>query len=392
MRIILVDDEPLALAYLKRLLVEVGNVDIIGSYTNPNQALQSVFQLKPDIIFLDINLPEINGIDFAEQVQSTLPNVHIVFITAYDKYAVKAFELNAIDYVMKPVKRERLLRTLNRITELKMDKPLISQSEVNIINCFQTLHFQKGLEIGNAHSIDVNWRTVKSRELFAYLVQQRNQPIRKEVLLEFFWPESDIKKAYGQLYSSIYQIRKLLNELQMNCKVVSMDKYYKFNLYDTKVDVEEWETALRQLPEIREDTLQSYKRVLESYKGDYLAEEGYLWAENERERLRTLYRSTFNKLTSFYIERECYTDAINLCHQAQVVQPVMETSYIYLMQLYSKIGDNQSVKMQYEKLHRILEIEYGIQPSASIENWYNEWKSGQRDRSLVHTDTGKQDF
>ncbi|MED4174885.1 response regulator, partial [Halalkalibacterium halodurans] len=187
MRIILVDDEPLALAYLEKLLVEIGGLTIIGSYTNPNQAIQSVIQHKPDLIFLDINLPDINGIDFAEQVQSILPEVHIVFITAYDEYAVKAFELNAIDYVMKPVQRDRLNRTINRITDRKTVEPLRSQTDSKIISCFQTLHFQKGSEIGKAEPIDVNWRTAKARELFAYLVQHRKQPVRKDVLLEFWF-------------------------------------------------------------------------------------------------------------------------------------------------------------------------------------------------------------
>ncbi|MDY7222574.1 response regulator [Halalkalibacterium halodurans] len=374
MRIILVDDEPLALAYLEKLLVEIGGLTIIGSYTNPNQAIQSVIQHKPDLIFLDINLPDINGIDFAEQVQSILPEVHIVFITAYDEYAVKAFELNAIDYVMKPVQRDRLNRTINRITDRKTVEPLRSQTDSKIISCFQTLHFQKGSEIGKAEPIDVNWRTAKARELFAYLVQHRKQPVRKDVLLEFFWPESDVKKGYAQLYSAIYQIRKMLDSLQMNSTVVSFDKSYKLHLNGTKLDVEEWERELRQLPNITEDTLPSYRRLLETYKGDYLAEEAYLWAENERERLRTLYHSTFNKVTTYYLECGYYTDAITLCQRVQTLHPLMETSYFLLMQVYAKMGDNHSVKSQYEKLNHVLEAEYGIHTSDSIENWYNEWK------------------
>src|SRR5690625_2483073 len=109
MRAVLIDDEQLALDYFEKLLQEIGSFKIVAKYINPRHALEEVAQERPDVIFLDIEMPEINGIELAEQFGEIMPNTQIVFITAYDEYAVKAFELNAVDYILKPVHRDRLV-------------------------------------------------------------------------------------------------------------------------------------------------------------------------------------------------------------------------------------------------------------------------------------------
>ncbi|WP_182914587.1 LytTR family DNA-binding domain-containing protein [Paenibacillus thiaminolyticus] len=117
MRAILIDDEYLALAYLNDLLAETGEMVIEGTYQDPKRALKEMEEIAPDVVFLDIDMPEMTGIELAERIQSSLPATQIVFITAYDHYAVKAFELNAIDYLLKPVEVERLTATLERLAE-----------------------------------------------------------------------------------------------------------------------------------------------------------------------------------------------------------------------------------------------------------------------------------
>src|SRR5690625_3109696 len=115
MKVILVDDEQLALDLLERKIEEIGNVTVVGKYANPIEGKEKIVQQVVDVVFLDINLPEINGMELAEQILEKKPEVTIVFVTAYDKYAVQAFELNAIDFLVKPVKIERLEKTIERI-------------------------------------------------------------------------------------------------------------------------------------------------------------------------------------------------------------------------------------------------------------------------------------
>ncbi|UUZ90115.1 response regulator [Paenibacillus sp. P25] len=113
MKVMLVDDERLALMQLDKMLKEFG-VDVLGSFMNPVEAVAEAGILQPDVVFLDIHMPELYGMEAAEAIQECCPSAEIVFITAYDEYAVKAFELNALDYLLKPLQRDRLERTIQR--------------------------------------------------------------------------------------------------------------------------------------------------------------------------------------------------------------------------------------------------------------------------------------
>jgi DNA-binding LytR/AlgR family response regulator len=115
MRAILVDDEPLALEELAYLLTQTGEVEVEASFTDPAAALEKIIVAEPEVVFLDIEMPEINGFLIAELILKMKKKTRIVFATAFDEYAVKAFELDAIDYVLKPFSKERLGHTIHKI-------------------------------------------------------------------------------------------------------------------------------------------------------------------------------------------------------------------------------------------------------------------------------------
>jgi two-component system, LytTR family, response regulator len=111
-RAFLIDDEPLALERLERMLVETGRVEIAGQSTDPVRALDDIASLRPAVLFLDIEMPGINGFELV----SRLPyEPSIVFTTAYDQYALKAFEVSSIDYLLKPIEPEDLARALTKL-------------------------------------------------------------------------------------------------------------------------------------------------------------------------------------------------------------------------------------------------------------------------------------
>ena len=115
MRTLIVDDERLARNELKRLLEPYTKIDIVGEAANAEEALVMIEELQPELLFLDIQMPGKNGFELLSSIEGKTPEV--IFTTAYDEYAIKAFEFNALDYLLKPIDSERLKDTIHRIEE-----------------------------------------------------------------------------------------------------------------------------------------------------------------------------------------------------------------------------------------------------------------------------------
>ena len=121
LRTIIVDDEPLALKLLRTVLSEITDVEIVAECSNGKQAVEAATELEPELIFLDIQMPGMNGFDVIKSLQTDIMPM-VVFVTAYDQYAVDAFDLHAVDYVLKPLDIERIARSVDRaIDRLKND-------------------------------------------------------------------------------------------------------------------------------------------------------------------------------------------------------------------------------------------------------------------------------
>jgi two-component system LytT family response regulator len=116
LRAYLVDDEPLALERLRRLLEKTGRVDVTGATTEPEEAVAALTEDPPDVCFLDIQMPRLNGFEVLAQ----LPRQPVViFTTAYDQYALQAFQVNSVDYLLKPVEAVALERALTKVEGLR---------------------------------------------------------------------------------------------------------------------------------------------------------------------------------------------------------------------------------------------------------------------------------
>ena len=112
MRALVIDDERLARKELINLLSQYDQVEIVGEANNVDDAKEKIEALAPDVVFLDIQMPEKTGFDLLEE----LDNVpHVVFTTAYDEYAIKAFQVNALDYLLKPIEPKRLGEAIERL-------------------------------------------------------------------------------------------------------------------------------------------------------------------------------------------------------------------------------------------------------------------------------------
>jgi len=115
LRTLVVDDEQLARDELCFQLAQMGGVEVVGQAANGVEAVEALERLRPDIVFLDIQMPGLTGFEVARHVVGTGQATHVVFVTAFDQYAVEAFEVNAVDYLLKPVEQARLEQAVQRV-------------------------------------------------------------------------------------------------------------------------------------------------------------------------------------------------------------------------------------------------------------------------------------
>jgi two-component system, LytTR family, response regulator len=132
LKALIVDDEPIACRRIQRMLADDPEIQVVATSTNGEQALQAIQQFAPDLLFLDIQMPGMNGFALLEHIApEKIP--HVIFVTAYDQYALRAFEVHALDYLLKPFDRERFAAAVSR-AKIHIEKDRSTQINRGILS------------------------------------------------------------------------------------------------------------------------------------------------------------------------------------------------------------------------------------------------------------------
>ena len=122
MRVMIVDDEKLARERLRELLNEIGGHSVIGEAMNGNEAVEKAAELNPDVVLMDIRMPGMDGLEAAMHLMGMDEPPIVIFTTAYDQHALHAFEVNAVDYLLKPIRKDRLAAALDKAKKLTLEQ------------------------------------------------------------------------------------------------------------------------------------------------------------------------------------------------------------------------------------------------------------------------------
>ncbi len=248
MKILLVDDENLQLIRLKKAVKNVlPNAEII-SYTNPIMVPKETEQNKIDIAFLDIEMPELNGITLAKKLKNINPKINIIFVTAYDSYALDAYKLHASGYVTKPVSEEKIKKEIDQLrfnVELKLTKKLQ-------VKCFGNFEIFCNGE-------PLMFERNKSKELFAYLVDREGVAVSMKELNAVLWEESD-HKSY---------LRNLVADIKKTLKQVGSEDVFVKRRNECYVDVNKIDCDAYEYRKNNPDAIRAYR-------GEYMSQ--YTWA------------------------------------------------------------------------------------------------------------------
>lgn len=287
MKVIIVDDEQPLLKEFRKMLETYDQFEIVGAYTDPFEALNDVDITRPDAAFLDIEMRGLNGIELAEKLLGRLPELDIFFVTAFNHYATEAFESNAVDYILKPVRPERLHKAIDKLMKRKVLPAKQSEDGLKI------QYFGKfGVYLGNQL---IKWSRAKQRELIAYLLLNEGKWIDKYRICDDLWGDSTPGQGLSHLQTAVWAVRKTLKDLGItNIKIEYQSDSYMLKVENVQWDVEDFSTAVERYKTT--GNLEDGERAIALYGDGYLYNDDWIWAMLERESYVRLFEKMLSQI------------------------------------------------------------------------------------------------
>ena len=368
MRAIVVDDEILVAEQIDRMLANAG-VDVLACCVNPHEAIGLAKTLQPDVLFLDIEMPELSGLEIAERVYADKLDMEVVFITAYNQYAIDAFRVNALDYLLKPVMEEDLRRALEKVGIRRQPRREIAVTG-GPRPCTVTLFGKFALQM-DGDPEPVRWVTSKCAELLAYmLLQPREKEVSKWELIEALWPTQDTDKAGINLRSTVSRINKSLRDCQAGLTLTSVRNGYRLTSPDEApaMDASELEQLALHNVEPNPDNLASYEQLVDRCSRPFLQEFDGAWCEPYRQLYRQ-YLLLMGKRLLLYYEQSATSEPYKALRLAELLvehDPYDEALRESALKLHHRTGGSSRAAAYYEAYVELIRIELGTVPGDKL--------------------------
>lgn len=368
MKVIIMDDEAPVLRLLKHVLESFADVEIIGEYTNSLQGLQAIREQQPDICFLDVEMPDLNGFQVIQEVKDT--KAQFVFVTAYDYYAVEAFRVDAADYILKPIFRDEVERVLNKLRpriEPRKLEPKTSELVLEFFGDFQVLYKGSTLE----------WPTEKVADFFAYFVYHAEKKVEKWKLCDIFWPDLLPEKAMHNVYNAIYLLKRVLDAQQINYHISNKRGFYQFTIDNAQIDFETVDKLLQNFSERDEQTIEELEQIEALYQDEFLARKDYSWCQPIRAYYEQVYYKYVNQLLHYYVQNHMHNKAIVLGSKMLQLYPEQEQIALILMPLYLE-QSKPALQKFYKEYSAHFMTELNVPLSLKTKMFYEKMISEQK--------------
>lgn len=363
MRVIIIDDEEPSLNLMNFMIGKNDYLEVVGAYTSARSALEQLPKLQPDAVFTDIEMPEMSGMELAKAIRCRDQNIQIVFVTAYEKYAVDAFAVDAANYLLKPITKEGLSVTVNRLLKNFQNRKHSGLSPKNRIAVLG------GIDVyASEESTPVKWPTAKTKELFACFICHPGKEMDKWRLCDLLWPESPPEKALHSLHSSVNRVKTALKNVGIENILVYNEGSYRIDTREFSCDAWELEQYLESNPMVNEGNITSYEKTLDLYRGELFGSEDFAWAVNFKERIEHNYCAGLKKTAAYYLEKKRYAQADTYLKKAIQKNPLDEDAAAMELQLCFFRGDKAGFILFYDDFQRELMKELGIAPRESTKN------------------------
>jgi len=367
MKVWLIDDERPCLDEMAWMLKQYSDVELAGMDTDPAKALASIAEYPPDAVFLDIDMPKLDGLELALRIQEKCPGIIVVFVTAYAQYALEAYKAHPLDFLLKPVRQKRLD---DCIAHLRRHYALLhpeGPSEPSLyMRCFGTFELTCGTE--------VRWGTRRVRELLLYLIGRNGSAAARQELLDVLFEGRDDKSTIHNLYMTIYRLKSLLDTIDPQRRLIRLRPDNVLILAPGVCDFTDFVQFARKNAVITRENAAEAARTLELCRGPYLEKESFEWASEIINEVEAEYERIALGLAGCHIaagrlqEAECSLTALLLRNA------LCEEAHTLLLDLALQTGSRGVYLGRYEQYARTMKRELHVKPASYYREQYERLK------------------
>lgn len=374
-RAIIVDDEPLSLQLMEKKLNNIGSIEVVGMFSNAESVLQDFKNLDFQVVFLDIEMAGLSGLDLAEIIMEWNSQIHIVFVTAYRDYAIQAFELDSLDYLLKPVMKDRLEKTVARLQEkihreqIKVNNQETSANSLINIICFDEFVVYKGDEL-------IKWKTAKVKELFAFFLMHLNTYVNRDTIIDTLWPDQDYKKAKIQLHTSLSYLRKSLDSMGFKESLKFSNQSYSLAIDEFYCDAFELEQIIDYHSHITSENIAEVEKMVSLYTGEYMEKNEYLWAKPKAQTIKEKLFYMLQKMIEYYIQSKELLKKRQCLQMLLKYNPYSENTLQQLILHDLETGNRIEAIQLYHDFVALLKEDLGIDPEQSTMELYESLQKG----------------
>lgn len=367
-RAYIVDDEAYSLNLIHIFLGRIDGLEIVGSTTDAYEALADVRRLRPDVVFLDIEMPGMSGIELAERIMNDQPDIHLIFVTAYDRYAIHAFEQGALDYLLKPLEMERLQKTMQRIRKIReaatAAEPSPAGRRADTAGIRMKIWLLGSFAAEGERNELLRFRTAKEKELFAYLAVHVGSRVHRDTIIDTLWPEDDPRRAKVYLHTCISLLRKDIKHAGFMEIVKYEDERYYLDPDRVAVDLAELQQLLASPRRDDPDTL---VRMAQLYRGPLLDGSDYTWTAQMTAYVDISMAGLHAALLKHHMDRRDCIKATRLALRMLEDDAYSEEAYRALIRCYLDVGRREEASRMYRQFLRMAdELRVQLSPEMRL--------------------------
>lgn len=361
-KVVIVEDEKSVLELMKYVIGQQADYQILGAFTNPLEALAALPDLDPDVVFLDVEMPKMNGLELAQKVNELFDQTKIVFTTAHRDYALEAFSVSAFDYILKPVTPTAIERVTQRLQkQARPSAPVKARVQSATIQCFG------GFEVRNAEGALVRWPTRKTEELFAFFLCHPGRDINKWRLSDFLWGDMEEERATHNLHNTIYRLKKMLKAHEIGVDILKTNEGYMLDVLQQSYDVLEFQRYESRSVEGSWEAGQA-EHLCSLYKGQLLERKDYLWKGPLEESYRKQYTSLVRQLVLHEEGEQNWKKAERQLESYLMLYPLDEEMNLSLLRLYARGGNKEILAKHAAQFESAYRQELGLELPAEIKD------------------------